>query len=288
MSPEELPPRRLLDSDGPAGDCLRQALVEQELSVPRFVRLREKRLLRLRLQRTAWAVALAAAALVLLPKLRHEAPRPSISAEHTPASAGEPLTSESSPRVTLAASHAPAVTAPAPVAAPPLVTPRARKAPASSGRDELDREATPAPQPAPPVAPEIPAATPSANGSAKACAELARSGAASEGLRCYEALASGGGMSAELALFEQARLEGKVLRQPGRALATLEAYRRRFPQGSLRAEVMLAQIEWLVAAGDSARARSVVDEALASGLLRERAPELERLRDSLERSRGAN
>jgi hypothetical protein len=109
-----------------------------------------------------------------------------------------------------------------------------------------------------------------------------RHGAASEALGCYEQLASGSGMGAELALFEQARLEGKVLRQPGRALATLDAYRRRFPQGSLRAEVMLAQIEWLIAAGERARARTVVEEALASGLLKERASELERLRASLE------
>jgi hypothetical protein len=88
-------------------------------------------------------------------------------------------------------------------------------------------------------------------------------------------------MSAELALFEQARLEGKSLRRPDLALSTLDDYRRRFPNGSLRGEVMLAQIDWLLASGNAPRALLVVDEALASGLLRERTPELERLRAKL-------
>ena len=70
-------------------------------------------------------------------------------------------------------------------------------------------------------------------------------------------------MSAELALFERARLEGKALRRPDRALLTLDDYRRRFPNGSLRAEVLLAQIDWLLASGNSGRALQVVDEALA-------------------------
>ena len=88
-------------------------------------------------------------------------------------------------------------------------------------------------------------------------------------------------MTAELALFERARLEGKALRRPDRALQTLETYRARFPNGSLRPEVMLARIDWLVRSGEQAQALLAVDEALASGLLRERTAELERLRDSL-------
>jgi hypothetical protein len=44
---------------------------------------------------------------------------------------------------------------------------------------------------------------------------------------------------------------------------------------------MLAQIDWLLAASDRSRALRVVDEALASGLLRERAAELTRLRSTL-------
>jgi hypothetical protein len=75
-----------------------------------------------------------------------------------------------------------------------------------------------------------------------------------------------------------------VLRQPARAVQVLERYRQRFPNGSLRGEVMLAQIGWLLAAGDDERARALVDEALASGLLRERTAELEQLREKLARA----
>jgi len=124
-------------------------------------------------------------------------------------------------------------------------------------------------------------ATPIPSGGARACADLARRGQAADALTCYGALSSGSGMTAELALFEQARLEGKALRHPERALEILDSYRRRFPTGSLRAEVMLARIDWLLTTGEHARARESVDEALASGLLRERTAELERLRASL-------
>lgn len=273
MMDDELPPRRLLDSEGPAGDCLRRALVEQELNVPRFVRLREKRLFRQRLQRAAWALAIGGVALLLMPKARPDTTPPSISAERassgTQAPAEKPL---ASPSIAVAEPPSPRAAA---SSAAQAEAPRLRKLPVANARNEPEAAGPPSPQPSA-------AAVRAPSGSAKACAELARRGAASEALGCYEQLASGSGMGAELALFEQARLEGKVLRQPGRALATLDAHRRRFPQGSLRAEVMLAQIEWLMAAGDRARARTLVDEALASGLLKERTPELERLRASLQ------
>jgi hypothetical protein len=48
---------------------------------------------------------------------------------------------------------------------------------------------------------------------------------------------------------------------------------------------VLAQIEWLIASGDGERARVLIDEALASGLARERAPELQRLRAALDHGR---
>jgi hypothetical protein len=46
---------------------------------------------------------------------------------------------------------------------------------------------------------------------------------------------------------------------------------------------MLAQIEWLVSSGQSAQALPLVEEALGSGLLRERTSELEQMRDRLRR-----
>jgi hypothetical protein len=136
MTDEQLPPRRLLDSDGPAGDCLRRALVERELEIPSFVRLREKRLLRLRVQRAAWALALAAAALVLVSKLRREAPQPSISAERTLAMVAEPPASTGLPRAVVA--EPPAVSA-VPSTTHPVVAQRARRAAAAaSGHGELE------------------------------------------------------------------------------------------------------------------------------------------------------
>ncbi len=273
MTDHELPPPRLLDRAGPAGDCVRRALSQQEVSVPRFVQLREKRLKRQRLARGAWALAACAVGLVLLPRLRHEPAQPSIRAEQP----GSMVVTERSLAQVSAVTNEPAREASAVTStAAPTAAPKEREAPRANARTEL---ATPRAASSPSAA-AVTAERP-ASGSAKACAELARSGAPEDALRCYEKLASGSGMSAELALFEQARLEGKVLRQPARALATLDAHRRRFPQGSLRAEVMLAQIEWLVAAGEQARARALVDEALASGLVRERSAELERLRASL-------
>lgn len=270
MSEHDEAPPRLVDSEGPAGDCLRQALEEDEHTMPRFVLLREKRLRRLRLQRGAWLLGAAALALLIAPKLKREPPQASISAEQQAAIAKvENVAPQVLPTVVPRA-EPPAPAKPTASIASSTVTRRAPVVAITESEKAPRAEAAEPPRPAP--------------GSAKACADLLRSSGATPALSCYQALASGSGMSAELALFEQARLEGKVLRQPARALATLEAYRRRFPQGSLRAEVMLAQIDWLITAGDKARARALVDEALASGLLGERAAELKRLRGTLERA----
>jgi hypothetical protein len=176
----------------------------------------------------------------------------------------------------------------APILAPTLPTPSL----ASALPEQVPAQAS---KPAAPIArasrPRPSAATAPAEGaqppetgkgsSAKACAELARQGASQPALDCYLQLANGDGLSAELALFEAARIEGKALRRPGRAVQVLDRYRQRFPDGSLRGEVMLAQIGWLLASGDDERARALVDEALASGLLHERTAELEQLRDKL-------
>jgi hypothetical protein len=118
--------------------------------------------------------------------------------------------------------------------------------------------------------------------SAKTCAELVHGGEAQRALDCYASVASGEGISAELALFERARLEAKLLHDPMRALQTLEDYRKRFPSGSLRGEVLLAQIDWLIASGERQRAHALVVEALSSGLVTERTAELERLAKKLE------
>lgn len=268
MSDARQAPVRLRHDAGRAGDCLRDALSQHELGarLPRFAELRERRLRRLRQQRALSLLALVAVTLLGLRFISQDEQLPVIRAElaagsdakHPAAAAPSPPSAQATP--------APSATAPSAAA---MVPETKVKAPA---------RVRPVRQPAPAPAPLLPEQS---NGSAKACAQLARDGAAERALECYRELGSGAGMTAELALFEQARIEGKLLRQPQRALITLEGHRRRFPQGSLRGEVMLAQIDWLLAAGEATRARQLVDEALASGLLHERSAELERLRARL-------
>jgi hypothetical protein len=277
MTDEMHAPPRLVQTVGPAGDCLREALAERESTrvPPRFAALQERRLQRVRRQRALALLALVAVAGSGAHFFQREDPRPNISAE---------LTVSASPPSRVAAVSSPSELPVAPEAPPRQVPAKTSKAPAApkptAARASVDAAASL--NDSPPLDATKPTNdVPEGGGSAKVCAQLARAGSAEQARDCYERLSSGSGMSAELALFEQARLEGKALRRPESALLTLEAHRRRFPRGSLRAEVMLAQIDWLLATGDSAHALQVVDEALASGLLSERTSELQRLRTTL-------
>jgi hypothetical protein len=263
MNEQDESPPRLMDSLGSAGDCVRRALAEPEPNrpLPRFTALQELRARRGQRQVLLGMVALAGALLLgarWLPK-----------AEPTPSLRAEPLPLLAERRE------------------PPVV---ALPAESASAAPEQKQPITPKPTPRKPRALLVPAPSPpqpaaSASvppaGGARACAELARAGEPEQAMTCYAGLAEGRGVSAELALFEQARLAGRLLRKPERALALLDQHRTRFPNGSLRAEVMLARIDWLLSSGDRAGARAAVDEALGSGLLAERAGELERLRATL-------
>lgn len=270
MSDGHRPPPRLAEALGPAGDCLRRALAEQELAqpLPRFVALRERKLQRSHRQRALALIAVTGAMLIGARVLQKEEQLPSIHAE--------PVLAAPDDLATPAVIAAPEQLRPIPQvpldprsASDPPRTPKSKRATAKVLTE------------APAAAMNDPTTSAAKFGGATACAQLAREGAAEQALDCYDDLARGEGMSAELALFEQARLEGKVLRQPERALARLDHYRQRFPQGSLRAEVMLARIDWLLTSGDSPRALAAVEEALGSGLLRERTTELERIRARL-------
>lgn len=267
-------PPRLVDTPGPAGDCVRRALAasSRPSELPPFNALRERRQRRAQRQLVLGALLATSTLAVGLRFARHEEEAPSVRAEATSAPwRGRETAVEASAR----AEPPPAVPAPALVERPVPGVARRQPRP-SSARVEPARPL----EAVPPVEVAAPRDVAAPRG-ARACAELARSGAAERARSCYEELASGTGITAELALFEQARLEGKALRRPELAVETLENHRRRFPNGSLRAEVMLAQIEWLLRAGERARALALIDEALTSGSLRERQPELERLRDTL-------
>lgn len=279
MTDDNQAPPRLLQTLGPAGDCVREALAErgqQSLPAPpRFALLQERRVRRAQRQRGLALLALVGV-LVGVRALRHQEPLSDIRAE---LAANQPQRPSPAAAVSALLAEAPSASEASAVRANESVPPAPQKAvaarpsrPSLARADELQ-----------PSSGEVTARASDsvAGGGAKACAQLARGGASEQALACYAQLANGTGMSAELALFEQARLEGKALRRPDRALGTLDAYRQRFPNGSLRAEVMLAQIDWLLASGNPARALQIVDEALASGLLRERTVELERLRATL-------
>lgn len=271
-------PRRFVDAGGPTGELLRRALENQEPggTLPRFVDLRERRARRVRFYRVGGALAAASLSLLALVAVRSATvsdQTPAIGAERFTAQAGSERPNAAAP----VAEHGVASPRLSPVAvAPGVLTPdRPKQRPVNALPLPRSRPSANASEAPPAVADTTALAT------AKSCAQIARGGAAEEAIACYEQLASGSGVSAELALFEQARLAGKVLHQPERALLTLANYRKRFPRGSLRAEVMLAQIDWLVSSGQSARALPLVEEALGSGLLQERARELEQVRDRL-------
>lgn len=279
MSDESHAPPRLVETLGPAGDCVREALAQREQqslpSPPRFALLQERRVRRVQRQRGLALVAVVGV-LIGVRAWRQQEPLSDIRAE---------LAVNQSNRQPAADASA------LPIALPnngeltlsPVKNPEraALASPKAAPRPSRPSPAGVEPNPPSTESAVVPASEPAAPGGAKACAQLARDGASQQALACYARLANGSGMSAELALFEQARLEGKALRRPDRALKTLDDYRQRFPNGTLRGEVMLAQIDWLLASGNSARALEIVEEALASGLLRERTSELERLRATL-------
>ncbi|HTV22585.1 MAG TPA: hypothetical protein VMG12_28045 [Polyangiaceae bacterium] len=102
--------------------------------------------------------------------------------------------------------------------------------------------------------------------------------------QCYaERAAESSGLSAEAALYELARLRRDVQRDPKGALAALNDYRERFPNGSLRNEVGLSRVELLSGLGRSREALSEAEALLASAQGNERAVELYLLRGDIYR-----
>jgi len=305
MTREREWPPRLLDLPGPAGECLRQALAESRPhpGISSFEVLRQRRQRRVR-QRQALVLALCTATGVAASWLIG---RPEKTASPIAAEVVQPGSVRQRPHAAEVVTGKTNVTKIASSTPPPPKrsagpSPRtAERTPASTPPVSMEMHQTPADDfhRAPPKTPDRTAsihdepdrsatATPQPNdtstpGSAKTCAELARGGASEQAMACYEQLALGNGITAELALFEQARLAGKMLHRPELALTILERCRARFPQGSLKGEVMLAMIDGLLALGDKARALDEVDRALASGLVRERRAELIRLRETLSR-----
>jgi len=98
---------------------------------------------------------------------------------------------------------------------------------------------------------------------------------------CFAQRATGAGLSAEMALYEMARLRRDVLRDALGALNALNDYRQRFPLGSLRHEVDITRIELLGQLGRSREALRESEALLFSPSGRERAAELHMLRGNV-------
>ncbi|HOU89930.1 MAG TPA: hypothetical protein PLU22_02735 [Polyangiaceae bacterium] len=256
-------PPRLVDEESAVGRLLRASLAE-ELPGPHetqsWAGLAARRVARRRRSATLALVAAAAAVLGVgaLVSLARSPEAVSFTAEAPPTA---PVTS------------APTIEGPVPAV-------QGRHAEA-----RRPRAASQAPS-APPSGASSASAPVDPAGDTTACANLVRERRYEEALACYEPIARGDTMSAELALYEQARLESRALGAPERALATLDAHRRRFPGGVLGAEVTLTRIELLARLGRAAEALDASASALAGPLGAERAGDLHALRGDLLADRG--
>jgi hypothetical protein len=98
------------------------------------------------------------------------------------------------------------------------------------------------------------------------CAELGQDAAtAREAVTCYLGVARGGGLAAETALYEVARLRRDVLGDGAGALEALQLSRARFPAGMLRQEVDLSIVELLPKLNRHREAIDEVARLLAQG-----------------------
>ena len=98
-------------------------------------------------------------------------------------------------------------------------------------------------------------------------------GATDRAIACFQEQAASGGLTAEVALLEIARLRRDVSGDLGGAERALDEYRRRFPRGTLSAEAGIARVELLLrlgraerGAGRGARAARGRGRLLARGL----------------------
>jgi hypothetical protein len=118
------------------------------------------------------------------------------------------------------------------------------------------------------------------------CLEVARRGEYESAISCFAKQATGNGISAEVALYEMARIQHDALGQTERALETLSRYRERFPSGTLCTEATIKMIHICVEAGKDELALTESDQLLQSGQVASRRSELRFLRGRLYQRRG--
>jgi hypothetical protein len=134
--------------------------------------------------------------------------------------------------------------------------------------------------PAPLVTPPVDAVGPSEP--LAPCEAYAGAGRLRDALECYRRIGDGRNLGAELALYEAARIE-RSLGDARAALQSLNEYLRRFPNGTLRAEVDLTRVELLPRAGQHQQALEESERILNSGPDPRRAQELHLLRGNIYR-----
>jgi ferric-dicitrate binding protein FerR (iron transport regulator) len=113
------------------------------------------------------------------------------------------------------------------------------------------------------------------------CRDHVRDGKPRVAEQCYLEVANGKGLSAEMALYEVARLRRDVLSNPSGSLAALDEHDARFPTGTLTPEVRIARVDLLSRLGRSDEALQVSAQELATSIGRAREAELRLLRGNL-------
>jgi hypothetical protein len=150
-----------------------------------------------------------------------------------------------------------------------------------SVRPPVDQEPPTQPTPGPSGANPEPASTVAPAETAESaadCLRLAREDQAGLAARCYERVAAGRGLSAEMAQVELARLRRDVLHDSPGALRALRDYAARYPNGAFHTESAISLVELLVQTGQSQAALAEAERLLVSGAARERQGELHLLR----------
>ena len=258
-------PKRLVEQQDPVAALLQRAAEQyaEGLDASRALqRLQTKHLAAV--PRASWLLAVSAlvaalALLLLVPWSRRGA------------AIGAP-TAEPLGQKTLPSNEAAGLALPQSSAA--LVPTPPRPSPREAARTDLRRSA---PKPIA-AAPALPNEPPSAQPD---CPGLARSGDAQAAAACFGERAGGAGLSAEVALYELSRLERDALAKPAQALATLERYLERFPNGSLNGEARFSRLELLARLGRAQEALEASRAFLSSSFGVERAAEVHLLRGNL-------
>lgn len=117
------------------------------------------------------------------------------------------------------------------------------------------------------------------------CRVLSRSGDSKQAEACYVAVAAGNGLSAEMALYEVARLRRDVLSNPSAALDALDEYEARFASGTLATEIRMARLELFARLGRLDDALHTSNQLLNSAEGRARTVELRLFRGNLLRDK---